>query len=72
MLNIFCSNKVVLEDLVDKEGMWYSMLKSRYDEKGGRLKEGGRHGSLWWRMSCNVCGVLVREWGVGLKVISVG
>jgi len=27
--------------LVDKEGLWYRVLKARYGEEGGRLKEGG-------------------------------
>ena len=35
--------------LVDKEGLWYQVLKSRYGEEGGRLKEGGSHCSAWWR-----------------------
>jgi len=44
--------------LVDKEGLWYRVLKARYSEEGGRLKEGGSHGSLWWRRLCEVrCGV---------------
>ena len=42
--------------LVDKEGLWYRVLKARYGEEGGRLKEGGRLGSSWWRMLCNVRG----------------
>jgi len=41
---------------VDKEGLWYRVLKARYAEEGGRLKEGGRLGSSWWRMLCNVRG----------------
>ena len=42
--------------LVDKEGLWYHVLKARYSEERGRLKEGGRHGSLWWRTLCDVRG----------------
>jgi len=38
------------------------VLKARYSEEGGRLKEGGRHSSHWWRM---LCGVLSR---VGLDI----
>jgi len=30
------------------------VLKARYGEEGGRLKEGGRHSSNWWRMLCGV------------------
>ena len=44
--------------LVDKEGLWYRVLKARYGE------EGGRHGSLWWRMLCNI------RRGVGMGVAS--
>jgi hypothetical protein len=40
--------------LVDKDGLWYRVLKARYGEVGGRLQEGGRHSSRWWRMICNV------------------
>jgi len=36
--------------LVDKEGLWYRVLKARYEEEGGRLKEGRRDSSVWWRM----------------------
>jgi len=43
--------------LVDKERLWYRVLKARYGEEGGRLKEGGNHCSLWWRRMCEVrCG----------------
>jgi len=41
---------------VDKEGLWYRVLKARYGEEWGRLKEGDRHGSLWWRTMCNIRG----------------
>jgi len=36
--------------LVDRDGLWYRVLKARYREEGGRLKEGGRDCSIWWRM----------------------
>jgi len=36
--------------LVDKEGLWYRVLKARYGEEGGRLREGGRESLVWWRM----------------------
>lgn len=37
--------------LVDKEGLWYRVLKARYGEVGVRLKEGGGgDSSVWWRM----------------------
>jgi len=40
--------------LVDKEGLWYRVLKARYGEEGGRLKEGGRAGSASWRSICSL------------------
>jgi len=42
--------------MVDKEGLWYRVLKARYGESRGRLKEGGRHSSSWWRMVCTIRG----------------
>jgi hypothetical protein len=36
--------------LVDKDGLWYQVLKARYGEEGGRLKEGRMDSSVWWRM----------------------
>jgi len=53
---------------VDKEGLWYRVLKARYGEEGGRLREAGRHSSLWWRMLCKVRGGVgdgVRNWFEG-------
>ncbi|AET00285.1 hypothetical protein MTR_5g090360 [Medicago truncatula] len=38
--------------LIDKECLWYCVLKACYGEEGGRLKEGGRHSSAWWRSLC--------------------
>ncbi|PNX90844.1 cysteine-rich receptor-like protein kinase, partial [Trifolium pratense] len=35
--------------LVDREGMWFRVLAARYGVEGGRLRVGGRHGSMWWR-----------------------
>jgi len=35
--------------LVEKDGLWYQILKARYKEEG-RLKEGGRESSMWWRI----------------------
>jgi len=34
---------------VDREGLWFKVLVSRYGEERGRLREGGRGGSSWWR-----------------------
>ncbi|CAJ2642053.1 unnamed protein product [Trifolium pratense] len=35
--------------LVDREGLWFRVLAARYGVEGGRLRDGGRRGSLWWR-----------------------
>jgi hypothetical protein len=59
--NISLLGKWCWRMLVDKGGLWYHVLKARYGEEGGRLLEGGRHSSVWWRMLCNVRGGLVRE-----------
>lgn len=58
--------------LVDKEGLWYRVLKGKYGEMGGRIREGGRNCSSWWRTVCNVVGVWVRELGVGLTTTLEG
>ncbi|KEH24986.1 hypothetical protein MTR_6g011520 [Medicago truncatula] len=38
--------------LVEKERLWYRVLKARYG-KGG-LSEGDRHASVWWKSICRV------------------
>ncbi|CAJ2657308.1 unnamed protein product [Trifolium pratense] len=35
--------------LVDREGLWFRVLAARYGIEGGRLRDGGRRGSSWWR-----------------------
>ncbi|GAU10754.1 hypothetical protein TSUD_426110, partial [Trifolium subterraneum] len=35
--------------LVDREGLWFRVLAARYGLDGGRLREGERRGSSWWR-----------------------
>jgi len=40
--------------LVDKEGLWYRVLKARYGEEGGRLMEGGGDSSVWGRTLCGL------------------
>ncbi|GAU47968.1 hypothetical protein TSUD_280270 [Trifolium subterraneum] len=35
--------------LVDREGLWYRVLVARYEEERGRIRDGGRRGSMWWR-----------------------
>jgi len=47
--NIALLGKWCWRMLVDREGLWYRVLKARYGEEGGRLKEGGRNCSAWWR-----------------------
>ena len=39
---------------MEKEGLWYRVLKFRYGEVGRRLGEGGRHSSVWWKTVCKV------------------
>jgi len=39
---------------VEKEGLWFRVLKARYGEEWGRLKEGGSHCSTWWRSMCRI------------------
>jgi hypothetical protein len=34
---------------VDKVGLWYKVLASRYGEERRCLREGGRNWSSWWR-----------------------
>ena len=60
--NISLLGKWCWRMLVEKVGLWYRVLKARYAEEGGRLKEGGRHSSLRWRNLCRI-----RE-GVGAGV----
>lgn len=50
---------------MEKEELWYRVLKARYGEEGGRLKEGGSHCSAWWRsltMICDGVGEGVGDW----------
>jgi len=44
---------------VDREGLWFKVLASRYGEVRGQVQEEGRDRSSWWR------GWVPRE-GVGL------
>jgi hypothetical protein len=34
---------------VDRGGLWFRVLTARYGVEHGRLREGGRTGSAWWR-----------------------
>ncbi|GAU45353.1 hypothetical protein TSUD_84760 [Trifolium subterraneum] len=40
--------------LVDREGMWFRVLAARYGVDGGRLRDGGRRGSSWWRVIAGI------------------
>ncbi|GAU13793.1 hypothetical protein TSUD_83020 [Trifolium subterraneum] len=40
--------------LVDRDGLWFRILAARYGMKRGRLREGGRRGSSWWREIVNI------------------
>jgi hypothetical protein len=35
--------------LVDRGGLWFRVLTARYGVERGRLRDGGRRGSSWWR-----------------------
>ncbi|GAU51451.1 hypothetical protein TSUD_413480 [Trifolium subterraneum] len=50
--------------LVDRGGMWFRVLAARYVVERGRLREGGRNGSSWWREIVRIrdgIGVTLRE-----------
>jgi hypothetical protein len=48
--------------LVDKGGLWYKVLKAKYGEEKGRLKEGGRYDSIWWKELVRIRnGIRLRE-----------
>jgi hypothetical protein len=34
---------------VDRDGLWFRVLVARYGLERGRLREGGRDGSAWWK-----------------------
>jgi hypothetical protein len=39
----------VLEDSSGQRGLWYRVLVARYEVEGGRVRDGGRRGSSWWK-----------------------
>lgn len=49
----------MLEDVEGEGEVVVPVLKARYEEVGGWIREGGRHDSVWWKTVC-----CVRE-GVG-------
>jgi hypothetical protein len=59
--------------LVDRGGMWYRVLATRYGEVAGRLAVGGRSGSVWWRKVSRFRDGVSAEGGDGLgRVLSGG
>jgi len=52
--NLYLLGKWCWRMLVEKDGLWYRVLKARYGEVWGRLKEGGSHCSTWWRSMCRI------------------
>jgi hypothetical protein len=52
--NILLLGKWWWRMLGENDRLWYRVLKARYGEEGGRLKEGGQESSSWWRMMCGV------------------
>jgi len=48
---------------VDRGSIWYKVLVAWYGEVGGRLNEGGRYNSLWWK---ELVGVVCRGTGLGV------
>jgi len=43
--------------LVDGDALWHRVLVARYDVGDGRLEDGGRSCSSWWREI-----VSIRDW----------
>ncbi|GAU16627.1 hypothetical protein TSUD_325750 [Trifolium subterraneum] len=48
--------------LVDREGLWFRVLATRYEVERGRLRDGGRRGSSWWREITHI-----RDGGGGIE-----
>ncbi|MCI71223.1 receptor-like kinase, partial [Trifolium medium] len=53
--NISLLGKWCWRMFVDIRGLWFRVLAARYAVEGGRLKEGGRTGSSWWREISKIC-----------------
>ncbi|GAU22999.1 hypothetical protein TSUD_98280 [Trifolium subterraneum] len=47
--NVALLGKWCWRALVDKTGLWYRVLAARYGEHAGRVREGGRNRSTWWK-----------------------
>ncbi|PNX79430.1 cysteine-rich receptor-like protein kinase, partial [Trifolium pratense] len=41
--------QMVLEDVSGQRRVWFRVLATQYGVEGGKLRDGGRNGSLWWR-----------------------
>ncbi|MCH86955.1 RNA-directed DNA polymerase (Reverse transcriptase), partial [Trifolium medium] len=41
--------------LVDRGGLWFTVLAARYGVERGCLREGGRSASSWWREIARIC-----------------
>jgi hypothetical protein len=41
--------------LLDREGLWYRVLKARYGEEGRRLRARWSESSVWWWMVVGIC-----------------
>jgi len=50
--------------LVDRDGLWFKVLSSRYGEERGRIREGARLGSAWWREIVKIRDVIGVEGGI--------
>jgi len=55
--------------LVDRDNLWFRVLSARYSVKDGRLCEGGRDVSVWWR---DICTLRAHGWFHGHVSRSVG
>jgi hypothetical protein len=47
--NVALLGKWCLRMLMERDGLWYHVLVARYSDVGGRLEEGGRSCSSWWK-----------------------
>jgi hypothetical protein len=47
--NLVLLGKWCWRTLIDREGLWFRVLVARYGVEGGRLRDGGRRGSSWWK-----------------------
>lgn len=47
--NLNLLEKWYLKLHVDLKSLWYTVLVGRYGTKGGRARDGGGLGLVWWR-----------------------